>query len=158
MKRDISEFAKALPHKTIRLPPLDRVEGMTHTFINAALQFPSPKMAYFKQYCWDTLIVTTNGEKAIALVYSALTPWFVEQVCTPCTFKLSTDQSSSDICICHLTLTLTLGMTMIVSCAQYCLLSGYKCFTIHSTHSADSYASVKKSLMNRWQVRVLVLS
>jgi len=47
---------------------------------------------------------------------------------------------------------------MIPTRALYCRLSDYNCFAIHGSKSADAHAAVKKSFINRGQVRVLVVS
>jgi hypothetical protein len=74
----ISEFAKAFPGKTDRIPPPEKVKGMTYDQIEAALQFGAPKLASLKHYLRNTLTVKDNGEKVILWVYWPLTQWLVE--------------------------------------------------------------------------------
>jgi len=112
----ISEFAKAFPGKTDRVPPPEKVKSMTHNQIVAALQFGAPKLAWLKHYLRNTLTEKDNGEKVILWVYWQLTQWLIEQVSTPSQSHflplISTLTFNSDI---HqpwrLTLTLTLRMT-----------------------------------------------
>ena len=118
----ISEFAKAFPGKLDQIPLPQKVHGMTFDQIEAALQFWAPKLAWPKQYLWNTLPAKDNGEKVILWVYWPLTQWLVEQVSTPFTFPLSATHITSDISIRCLTLTSTLCMTMRLCCAQYCCL------------------------------------
>jgi hypothetical protein len=79
----ISEFAKAFPGKTDRIPPLEKVKGMTYDQIEAALRFGAPKLAWLKHYLRNTLTAKDNGKKVILWVYWPLTQWLVEQVSTP---------------------------------------------------------------------------
>jgi len=44
----ISEFAKAFPVKTDRIPPPGKVKGMKYDQIEAVLQFGAPKLGWFK--------------------------------------------------------------------------------------------------------------
>jgi hypothetical protein len=93
----ISEFAKAFPGKTDRIPPPEKVKGMTYDQIEAALRLGAPKLACLKQYLRNTLTAKDNGEEVILWVYWPLTQWLVEQVSTPFTFPLSATHISSDI-------------------------------------------------------------
>jgi len=79
----ISKFANAFPGKTDRIPPPDKVKGMTYDQIEAALRFGAPKLAWLKHYLRNTSTAKDNGEKAILWVYWPLTQWLVEQVSTP---------------------------------------------------------------------------
>jgi hypothetical protein len=93
----ISEFAKAFPGKTDRIPPPEKVKGMTYDQIEAALRLGAPKLAWLKQYLRNTLTAKDNGEKVILRIYWPLTQWLVEQVSSPFTFLLSATHISSDI-------------------------------------------------------------
>jgi hypothetical protein len=79
----ISEFAKAFPGKTDRIPPPDNVKGMTYDQIEAALRFGAPKMAWLKHYLRNTFTAKDIGEKVVLWEYWPLTQWLVEQVSTP---------------------------------------------------------------------------
>jgi hypothetical protein len=79
----ISEFVKAFPEKTDRIPWPEKVKGMTYVQIEAALQFEAPKLAWLKNYFRNTLKAKDNGEKVILWVYWPLTQWLVEHVSTP---------------------------------------------------------------------------
>jgi hypothetical protein len=93
----ISEFAKAPPGKMDRIPPPEKVKGMTYDQIEAALRLGAPKLAWLKQYLRNTLTAKAYGEKVILWVYWPLTQWLVEQLSTPFTFPLSATHISSDI-------------------------------------------------------------
>jgi len=58
----ISGFPKAFPGKTDRIPPPDKVKGMTYDQIEAALRFGAPKLAWLKHYLRNTLTAKDNGE------------------------------------------------------------------------------------------------
>jgi hypothetical protein len=93
----IYEFAKTVPEKTGRIPPPEKVKGMTYDQIEAALQLWAPKLAWLKQYLRNTFMAKDNAEEVIQSVYWPLTQWLVKQVSTPFTFPLSATLISSDI-------------------------------------------------------------
>jgi len=132
-KMDIAEYAKALRHRTTRIPLLQKVTGMTHTLIHAGLGHRTPKMALIVQHIGGTFRVNTHEELAVLVLYWGLVQWLVEQVRTSWTFPLFTVHPSTEITVWHLSLTLTLCIKMILCCAQFRLLSGYRYFTIHCT-------------------------
>jgi len=114
----ISEFQKAFPGKIDRIPPPEKVKGMTYDQIEAALPFGDPKLAWLKHYLRNTFTAKDNGEKVILCVYWQLTQWLIEQVSTPLqshflplistlTFNSDTHQ------LWYLTLTSTLHMTIL---------------------------------------------
>jgi len=79
----ISEFVKAFPKKTDRIPPPEKAKGMTYDQIEAASRFGASKLAWIKHYLRNTLTAKDNGEKVILWVYWPLTQWLVEPVNTP---------------------------------------------------------------------------
>jgi len=79
----MSEFAKAFPGKTDRIPPPGKVKGMTYDQIEAALLFGAPMLAWLKHYLRNTLTAKDCGEKVILSVYWPLAQWLIEQVSTP---------------------------------------------------------------------------
>jgi hypothetical protein len=93
----IYEFAKTVPEKTGRIPPPEKVKGMTYDQIEAALQLVAPKLAWLKQYLRNTFMAKDNAEKVIQSVNWPLTQWLVKQVSTPFIFQLSATLISSDI-------------------------------------------------------------
>jgi hypothetical protein len=84
MLRAVSyEFANTFPGKMDRIPPPEKVKGMTYDSIEAVLQFGALKLAWVIYYLRNTLTAKLKGEKVILWVYWPLTQWFVEQVSTP---------------------------------------------------------------------------
>jgi hypothetical protein len=83
--------------KTDQIPLPEKVNGITYDKIKAALWLGAPKLAWLKQYLWNTLTAKDNGEKVILWVYWPLTQWLVKQVITRFTFPLSATHISFDI-------------------------------------------------------------
>jgi len=63
LRKVISQLAKAFPGKTDWIHPPGKMAGMTYHHIEAALLPVASNSAWLKQYLWNTLIVTDNGEK-----------------------------------------------------------------------------------------------
>jgi len=105
------EFAQAFPAKKNWIPQPGRVKSTTYDHFEAVLRFGARMLNWLIQCLQNTFTAKNTGEQVILWIYSPLTQWLIEQVCTllqshflplisPLTLNSGFDYSSDNNCNC----------------------------------------------------------